>query len=416
MVLSFKNLAVNTDLKQFAGEMRINLAFNLGAPVILLALLVPVAGCKRAVEAPPPPPPQVQVATIEQRDVPVYMDFVGTMEGEVNATIAAQVSGYLISRNYSEGSLVTNGQVLFQIQPASFDAALANARAQLAQAEAKKGKTALDVKRYTPLAATQAISQQELDDAIQADLAADAEVQAGQASVQTAQINLGFTTICSPVNGVAGLAKAQIGDLVSPAFGQLTTVAQVNPIRVYFSVSQQLLTQIQQRTLASGRQLRGIGGEYEGPSLELILASGSVYPRPGRVRFADNQVDVKTGTIRVVGEFDNPDGLLSPGMFVRVRAMLDTIPGALLVPQTSVVDMQGRYLLAVVGDDNKVSIRPVMVGETVGPEWVVKGNVKAGERVVVEGVQKVRDGLEVNPAMITLTNQVPGVDAAGAKP
>ncbi len=394
--------------------MRTILAYNLGTPVILLALLT--AGCDKTEVAPPPLPPQVQVTAIEQRDVPVYLDFVGTMEGEVNATIAAQVSGYLISRNYSEGSLVTNGQVLFQIQPASFEAALANAQAQLAQAQAKKGKTALDVKRYTPLAATQAISQQELDDAIQADLAADAEVQAAQASVQTAQLNLGFTTIRSPVNGVAGLAKAQIGDLVSPAFGQLTTVAQVNPIRVYFSVSQQLLTQIQERMLASGSKLRGDGGAYEGPSLELILASGAIYPRQGRVRFADNQVDVKTGTIRVVGEFDNPDGLLAPGMFVRVRAMLDTIPGALLVPQTSVVDMQGRYLLAIVGEDNKVSIRPVMVGETVGPEWVVKGNVKAGERVVVEGVQKVRDGLEVNPTTITLTNQVPGVDAAEAKP
>ena len=407
---------MSLDLKQFATDMRFRLAFNLGTPVTLLALLLPVAGCNKAGETPPPPPPQVQVAAIEQRDVPVYLDFVGTMEGEVNATIAAQVSGYLISRNYSEGSLVTNGQVLFQIQPASFQASLANARAQLAQAEAKKGKTALDVKRYTPLAATQAISQQELDDAIQADLAADAEVQAAQASVQSAQINLGFTTICSPVNGVAGLAKAQIGDLVSPAFGQLTSVAQVNPIRVYFSVSQQLLTQIQERALAAGHKLRSADGKYEGPSLELILASGAAYPLPGRVRYADNQVDVKTGTLRVVGEFENPNGVLSPGMFVRVRALLDTIPGALLVPQSSVVDMQGRYLLAIVGDDNKVSIRPVMVGETVGPQWVVKGNVKAGERVVVEGVQKVRDGLEVNPTMITLTNEAPGVDAAEAKP
>jgi RND family efflux transporter MFP subunit len=403
------------DLQQCAREMRTHLVFKLGTPVLLLAWLLPVSGCKKAGEQPAAMPPQVQVVAVEQRGVPVYLEFVGNLQGEVNATISAQVGGYLIARNYTEGSLVTNGQVLFQIQPASFEAALANARAQLAQAQAKKGKTALDVKRYTPLAATQAISQQELDDAIQSDLAADAEVQAGEASVQTAQINLDFTTIRSPVDGVAGLANAQIGDLVGPGSGALTSVAQINPIRVYFSVSQQLMTQIQERRLSAGGKLRELG-DYRGPSLELVLASGSVYPRQGRVRFADNQVDVKTGTIRVVGEFDNPDGLLVPGMFVRVRALLETVPNALLVPQSAVVDMQGRYLLAVVGDDNKVSIRPVMVGETVGQLWVIKGNVKPGDRVVAEGVQKVRDGAEVNPVPLTVTDSAPAGSAEEAKP
>jgi membrane fusion protein (multidrug efflux system) len=245
------------------------------------------------------------------------------------------------------------------------------------------------VKRYTPLAATQAISQQELDDAIQANLA-------NEAAAEAARLNYQFCKILSPVDGVAGLSQAQVGDLVGPGTGALTTVAQINPIRVYFSVSQQLLTQIQERMLAEGKKLREEGGDYQGPPLELTLASGAIYPLKGKVRFANNQVDVTTGTVRVVGEFENPQGLLVPGMFVRVRALLDIEKGALLVPQSAVVNMQGRYLVAIVGADNKVSIRPVTAGETIGQQWVVQGNIKAGDRVIVEGVQKVRDGVEVN--------------------
>ena len=356
---------------------------TLGRPVLWLALLVPlISGCKKS--APPAArPPEVQVVTVEQRDVPIYRDWVGTLEGEVNATISAQVSGYLLTRNYDEGNLVTNGQVLFQIDDRTYKAALD-------QAMAKVIKTRQDVARYTPLAATQAISQQELDDAIQQNLA-------NEAAAESARLNYQFCKILSPVDGVAGLAQAQVGDLVGPGSGALTTVAQINPIRAYFSVSQQLMTEVQQRMLAEGRKLRTENGEYQGPPLELTLASGVAYPLKGRVRFANNQVDVKTGTVRVVGEFENPDGLLVPGMFVRVRALLSTEKGALLVPQTALVDMQGRYLIAVVGADNKVSIRPVLTGETIGQEWVIKGNIKAGDRVVAEGVQKVRDGAEVNP-------------------
>ena len=376
-----------------------------------------ISGCKKAEEPATAPPPTVQVATVEERDVPVYRDWVGTLEGNVNATISAQVSGYLITRNYQEGSIVTNGQVLFQIQPASFEAALAVARAKLAEAQAHKGKTAMDVQRYTPLAKTQAISQQEYDDAVQQDLAADAQVQSCQAQVQTAQLNLGFTTISSPVDGVAGLALAQIGDLVGPGSGQLTTVAQINPIRVYFSVAQTLVTQLQERALTEGRKLRTDDGSYQGPPLELTLASGAVYPLKGRVRFANNQVDVKTGTVRVVGEFSNPQGVLLPGMFVRVRALLDTLKGALLVPQSAVVNIQGRYLVAVVGEDNKVSIRPVQAGETIGSQWVIQGKVNAGDRVVAEGVQKVRDGAEVTPLpVVETTSEAPAAPAGETKP
>jgi len=371
-------------------------------PVLLLALMVFFSGCDEEEES-SVRPPDVVVAVVEQRDVPVYREWVGTLQGEVNATISAQVSGYLLTRNYEEGRFVTNGQVLFQIDDRTYKAALD-------QAMAKVGKSELDVKRYTPLAATQAISQQELDDAIQANLA-------NEAAADAARLNYQFCKILSPIDGIAGLAQAQVGDLVGPGSGALTTVVQINPIRVYFSVSQQLLTEILERMLASGKKLRYEGGDYQGPPLELTLASGSVYPLKGRVRFAGNQVDVKTGTVQVVGEFDNPQGLLTPGMFVNVRALLDTEKGALLVPQSAVMDMQGRYLIAVVGEDNKVSIRPVIAGETIGQQWVIKGDFNAGDRVVTEGVQKVRDGMQVNPLpLVENSAAVPTAAAEETKP
>jgi membrane fusion protein (multidrug efflux system) len=381
-----------------------HLIHRLGWLALFLPALTLFSGCKKSEQA-QAIPPEVQVAIVEQRDVPVYHEWVGTLEGEVNATISAQVSGYLLTRNYREGSLVTNGQVLFQIDDRTYKAALD-------QAMAKVGKSEMDVQRYTPLAKTQAISQQELDDAIQQNLA-------NEAAAEAARLNYQFCKILSPIDGVAGLAQAQVGDLVGPGSGALTTVAQINPIRVYFSVSQQLMTTIQERMLADGKRLRGqLGdGEYQGPPLELTLAGGGIYPLKGRVRFVNNLVDVKTGTVRVVGEFDNPQNLLVPGMFVNVRALLDTDKGALLVPQSAVMSMQGRYLIAVVGEDNKVSVRPVMAGETIGDQWVVTGNIKAGDRVVAEGVQKVRDGSEVNPMQMAAdTNEAPIVKMETAKP
>jgi membrane fusion protein (multidrug efflux system) len=336
----------------------------------------------------------VEVVTVEQKDVPIYRDWVGTLEGDVNATISAQVTGYLIKRDYQEGSVVTNSQLLFQIEQAPFLATLDKAKAQVDQSIAQRDKYALDVKRYRPLAASEAISQQELDNAIQNEKTAAAQVEADKAAVEQAQINLNFTTIRSPLDGVAGLAKAQVGDLIGPNTGQLTTVTKIEPIRVYFSVSQQLMTQMQEQRVAEGKGSVRTG---EGPELELVMLSGSVYPIKGRVRFANNQVDVRTGTITVVGEFANPQMLLVPGMFVRVRALLGTEKNALLVPQRAVTDMQGRYLIAVVDADSKVSIRPVAAGERIGQDWVIKGNLKAGDHVVAEGIQKVREGTVVNP-------------------
>jgi len=360
----------------------------------LLALIPLLSGCEKK-EGPPPTPPTVEVVAIAKRDVPIYKEVVGTLEGDINATISAQVTGYLLRRDYNEGSIVTNGQVLFEIDPAPFKAELDRAKAQLAQAQATQEKYALTVQRYTPLAATEAISKQELDNAVQNEKAAQAQVEAARAAVQQAELNLGFTAIRSPVNGIAGLAspQAQVGNLVGPNSSQLTTVTTVDPIRVYFSVSQRLMTDIQERMLAAGKPLDA----REGPPLQLTLANGSVYPSKGKIRFKNNQVDITTGTVRVVGEFPNPQKLLVPGMFVGVRAQLTTEKDALLVPQRAVTEMQGRYLVAVVGADNKVSIRPVTAGERVGQDWVITGEVKAGDKVVAEGVQKVRDGVVVNP-------------------
>ncbi len=353
-----------------------------------------LCGCEKA-EPPAPPPATVEVVAIVQKDVPIYREFVGTLEGDVSAIISAQVSGYLLSRNYTEGTRVTNGQVLFQIDPAPFRAELDKAKSQLSEAEAMEQKFALMVQRYTPLAATEAISKQELDDAIQNEKAAEAQVEAGRAAVQQAQLNLDFTTIRSPANGMSGLAsaQAQVGNLVGPTTGQLTSVTTDDPMRVYFSVSQRMVTDFQQSRLAAGERL----GTGEGPPLELTLANGFIYPLKGRFRFKNNQIDIKTGTIVVVGEFANPDFLLVPGMFVSVRVLLDTEKGALLVPQRAVTEMQGKYLVAVVGSDKKVSIRPVTTGEKIGSDWIISGQIKAGDQVVAEGVQKVRDGASVNP-------------------
>lgn len=357
--------------------------------MVLLPLAVLLgAGCKKA-EAPAPQPPAVEVFTVEQRDVPIYAESVGTLEADVNATISAQISGYLLSRNYTEGTAVTNGQVLFQIDPRTYQAALD-------QAQAKVNKTAMDVERYTILAKTQAISQQELDDAIQANAAATA-------AAEQARLNLNFCQITSPINGIAGLAQAQVGDLISPSTGPLTSVTTVDPIRVYFSVAQQLMTQLMQQRLDKGKQVGVDTGD--GAPLELTLATGATYPLPGRIRFANNQVDVKTGTIRVVGVFDNPNRLLVPGMFVRVRAQIGQLKDALLVPQRAVAELQGRKLIAVVGADNKIKILPITTGVVDGDMWVINGPLKAGDKVVAEGIQKVRDGSTVNPVPFGSTSK-----------
>jgi len=360
---------------------------------LVATLLLSLAGCTTKTEAAPPPPPEVQVVSVEQKDVPIYGEWVATLDGYVNADIRPQVSGYLMKQNYREGMLVRKGDVLFEIDPRPFQAALEQAKGQQAQAEAQRGKTELDVQRDTPLAKQSAIPQAQLDNDIQANAAAAAVVSGSKAQVEQARLNVEFTKVRSLVDGIAGLAKGQIGDLVGPT-AVLTTVSQVEPIKAYFSVSEQeylpFATRISE--VVSGKRAAGTK-----KNLELILADGSVYPKKGSILVADRQVDAKTGTIRFAAAFENPTGVLRPGQFARVRLPTSVAKGALLVPQRSVIETQGSYQVAVVTPDNKASLRPVKVGERVGDMWIIQSGVQPAEQVIVEGYQKVKEGAPVVP-------------------
>ena len=371
-----------------------------GFACCFLVLLVLSEACgNKSVSAAQGAPPTVQVVEVTQRDVPVYHEWIATLDGYVNAVIQPQVSGYLVQQNYREGALVHKNEVLFKIDPRPFQAILDQAKAQLAQAEAQLGKTQLDVQRDTPLAHEKAIAQSQLDNDIQANLAGKATVQADKAAVEQAEINLEFTNVRSLVNGVAGIATGQVGNLVGPQT-VLTTVSQLDPIKVYFVVSeQQYLAFVQRNPTVASREK----AERE-LVLELILSDGSTYPLKGKFFAADRHVDAQTGAIRLAGLFSNPDNVLRPGQYGRVRFISYIRLGALLVPQKAVTELQGMYQVAVVGSDDKVSIRTVQVGERSGPMWIIEQGVKPGERVVVEGVQKVRDGMPVKIATASASN------------
>ena len=360
----------------------------------ILALL-PVSsllftGCGNPNAASPPPPVEVEVATVSQKDIPIYGEWVATLDGYVNAQIQPQVTGYIIKQAYKEGSFVRKGQMLFQIDPRPFQAVLDQAKAQLAQAQAQLGKTQLDVDRDTPLAKERAIAQSQLDNDIQANLASKAAVKAAEAQVEQAELNLEFTHVTSLVDGIAGIAQVQIGNLVNPT-AVLTSVSQVNPIKAYFPISEQEYMHYAERINSHNQQ----EVPSDAPPFELILANGSIYPQKGTLLLTDRQVDVTTGSIRVVCAFPNSKNILRPGQFGRVRAAGEVRNGALLVPQRAVTELQGSYQVAVVSNDNKVNIRPVKVGERVDTMWILESGVKPGELVVVEGLQKVRDGSTV---------------------
>lgn len=366
---------------------------------LLLLLLFSEACGNKSVSAAPAGPPTVQVAAVSQRDVPVYHEWIATLDGYVNAIIQPQVSGYLIQQNYREGAMVRRNDVLFKIDPRPFEAILDQAKAQLAQAEAQLGKTQLDVQRDTPLAREKAIAQSQLDNDIQANLAAKATVEADKAAVEQAEINLEFTNVRSLIDGVAGIATGQVGNLVGPQT-VLTTVSQLDPIKAYFVASeQQYLAFVQRNPTVASREKA-----EEHLVLDLVLADGSTYPKKGKFFAADRQVDAQTGAIRLAGLFPNPDNVLRPGQYGRVRFVSYIRPGALLVPQKAVTELQGTYQVAVVGGDDKVSVRTVQVGERSGPMWIIEKGVNPGERVVVEGVQKVRDGMPVKIATTTASN------------
>jgi RND family efflux transporter MFP subunit len=362
-------------------------AFNV---LLFGCFLLLLGGCNDSKVASAPPLPLVEVATVVQQDTPIYSEWVAVLDGYVNAQIQPRVAGYIIKQNYKEGSVVRKGEVLFEIDPRPFKAALDQAKAQLAQAEAQLGKASLDVERDTPLAQARAIAQGQLDTEIQAKLGAQALVLAAKANVEQSELNMEFTKVTSLVSGIAGIALVQIGGLVGPN-SVLTSVSQVDPIKAYFTVSEQDFTDFHRRfpTQASVEEQR------RRIPLQLLLADGTVYERPGTIYFADREVNPATGAIRIAGVFPNPNNLLRPGGYGRVRASVKTQTAALLVPQRAVIELQGSQQVAVVGSDNKVSIRPVTVGERVGKLWIVTDGLKAGERVVVEGLMKVRDGAPV---------------------
>ncbi len=372
---------------------------------VLLFILLAVftwacLGCGRT-RATTPPAPEVRIAPVVQQDVPVYSEWVATLDGYVNAQIRPQVSGYIVKQDYKEGSLVHKGQVLFEIDPRPLKAALDRAKGDLAQAQAQLGKSTLDVDRDTPLAAGKAIAQSQLDNEIQAKLGAQAAVESGRAAVEQAELNLEFTEVTSLVDGIAGIAQVQLGNLVGPN-SVLTSVSQVDPIKAYFPISEQEYLHTQQKSgaISSRRAM-----SFFGNPLELILADGSIYPHKGKILLADRQVDPSTGTIRVVAAFPNPGNVLRPGQYGRVRVEISVKKGALLIPQSAVAQSQGSYEVAIVGSDHKVSMRTVKPGEKVGTMWVIDEGLKPGEQVVVEGLQKLKEGTLVTPKPTQLSGE-----------
>jgi membrane fusion protein (multidrug efflux system) len=407
--------------------------------LIVVAVFISIAGSKSRFPPPPPGPSEVEVVQVEQRDVPIYSEWIGTLDGMVNAEVKAQVSGYLLSKNYTEGSFVKKGQLLFEIDPRPLQAAvdqakgdlaraegqlsqargqLFQAQAQVAQAQANQGKTQLDENRFTGLVEDGVVSKEQYDNAVQANLAARAQlkaanagvetatagiksaeavIEASRAAVQSALLNLGFTRIKSPIDGIAGIASAQVGNLVSPTSDPLTTVSTVDPIKVYFTVNEQeYLSNSRNRPTQRGQE-----SAYQRLDLELILSDSTTYPAKGEFFVADRAVDERTGAIRMAGVFPNPQNILRPGQYARVRAVTDTRTQALLIPQRAVTELQGSYQVAVVDQENRVAIRPVKVGTKVETMWIIEDGLSPEDRVIVEGTQKVRQGDIVSPKPFT---------------
>jgi membrane fusion protein (multidrug efflux system) len=384
------------------------LAGALSAVLLALGVSLFSFGCgEKNAQAGKPAAVDVEVVQVEQKDIPIYGEWIGTLDGLENADVKAQVTGYLLKQAYAEGSFVKRGQLLFQIDPRPFQAALdsANAllmeaQAQLANAEASQLQAQLNVDKYTPLAAEQVATQQDLDNAVQTNVAAKATVvnskaaiRAAEAAVESAQINLDFTRLVAPIDGIAGQAQLQVGALVNSSTSAVTTVSTVDPIKVFFTVSEQ-------EYLAFNRQYPTVASreaEEKRTPLELILADGTTYAKKGKIYFADRAVNQQTGAIRIAGLFPNPGNILRPGEYARVRAATSIKQDALLVPQRAVSELQGSYQLAVVENNNKVNILTVKVGARAGAMWIIEEGLKPGERVVAEGVQKVRPGEQVNP-------------------
>lgn len=354
-----------------------------------LFLISALAGCSSKVEKPAPPPPGVTVTPVVQKDVPIAQEWVGTMAGNTDADIRPKVDGFLLTRLYQEGAYVEKGQALFQLDKRQAQAAVEQATGVLERAQAALSQTNIDVKRYTPLVAQRAVSQAELDKAHSEQRAATAAVAADQAALDNANLNLGWTTVSSPISGVAGVAKVGIGDLITPNI-IMTTVSSVNPIYVDVNIAEQDYLRFSRRKTEKEKS-----GEK---NLELILGDGTVFPQRGRVLFVNREVDTRTGTIQVRGEFPNPGNILRPGQYARVRVVTELRKNALLVPQQAVAELQGIYQVGVVSADHKVNIKTVKLGPLFGDMWVVESGLQLGDSVIVDGLQRVRSGMTVTPA------------------
>jgi len=453
---------MSTRIRSILSRRKLLITTAIGLVVVILGALILAGRSDKSAQA-APRPLEVEVVKVEQRDVPIYSEWIGTTDGMVNADIKAQVTGYLLRQDYREGSFVKKGQLLFELDPRPFQAALDQAagqvaqfqgqleqansqvtqaeaqvaqansqilqvQAQLAQAQANQIKTQLDVNKYTPLAEQKAVTQQDLDNAVQANVVAKAQVEAAKAGVETAraqlrsataqvalakaaiatskgqienaraavrtaELNLSFTKLTAPVDGIAGIAQAQVGNLISTTSSPLTTVSTVDPIKVYFTLNEREYLRFKKSNLIEAQP----GASVAQLELELILADGTTYPNKGSFYFADRQVDPKTGAIRLAGIFPNSGNVLRPGQYGRVRAVTSTQEAALLVPQRAITELQGSYQVAVVGSDHKIEIRTIKVGDRTGTKWVVQDGLKQGETIVAEGTQKVRPGVVVNP-------------------
>lgn len=365
----------------------------------LFLLTIACTACSSNSEKPTPPPPGVTIATVVQRDVPVYQEWVGTMLGNVTADIKPKVEGFLLTRLYTEGSFIKKGQPMFQLDTRQAQASVEQAQAQLETAQAVLAQSQIDVNRYTPLVAERAVSQAELDKANSMRTAAEARVEGDKAAVDNSKLNLGWTRVVSPISGVSSIAKANVGDLITPNT-VMATVSAVDPIYVDFGVSEQDYL----------RMSRAKTGQTAGRDLELLLGDGTMFPQHGHALLVNNEVDSRTGTIQVRATFPNPGNLLRPGQYARIRAVTENRRKALLVPQRAISELQGVYQVGVVSSDNKVAIRAVKPGPLFGDMWVIESGLQPGDRVVVDGLQRLRDGMTVAPTPFkdTQTDAVKG--------
>ena len=374
-------LSIAPAIRPLAGARRLDLV-----GVLMVAMAIICTGCSSKNEKPAPPPPGVTVTPAVQKDVPILQEWVGTMSGNVDADIRPKVDGFLLSKLYTEGSYIEKGTPMFQLDKRQAQAAVEQAQGNLERARAGLGQAQIDVRRYTPLVAQKAVSQAELDKALSAELAGKAGVDANQAVLDNANLNLGWTTVTSPISGIAGVSKVQIGDLMTPVT-IMTTISSVDPIFVDLNVAEQdYLRFVREKT-----------GRAAAQDLQLILGDGTVYPRRGHALFVNREVDSRTGTIQVRGQFPNPGNVLRPGQYARIRAVTELRKGAVLIPQQAVSELQGVYQVGVISSDNKVTVKTVKLGPQSGEMWVVESGLQAGENVVVDGLQRIKTGMTVAP-------------------